>query len=419
MDLGTKLLKLNYLFICMISGYVHTQELINSTTNIRFEKITLLNAYITEGASFGDIDGDGHLDIIAGALWWKGPNFESSYAYAPIKKFPITGPGLEGYATNFFNFPGDFDGDGKTDLLLIGIPGSDGKWVKRPGKNPIAADGSNPIEEPDYQFALKDVSHESPQMVNIIGDQREELLTFSEGQIILATPNSETNLPWKVLAISPKDVKRFPIFSHGLGAGDINGNGLIDVVEKSGWWEQPKNWDEKTLWKFHEYNFTIDPGGSQMMVFDVDGDGDNDIVTAVHAHGYGLSWYEQRSENHKIVFKKHEIMPSVPQKDNQKLSFSQLHALSAVDIDNDGILDIVTGKCYYAHNGRDPGAEDPAVLYWFKTFRNDDGTAEFIPHLIDSDSGVGRQIATGDVNGDGKADVAIANKKGVFLFIQQ
>jgi hypothetical protein len=89
------------------------------------------------------------------------------------------------------------------------------------------------------------------------------------------------------------------------------------------------------------------------------------------------------------------------------------------DIDNDGIADIVTGKCYYAHNGRDPGARDPAVLYWFKTLRNADGAAELVPHLIDDNSGVGRQITTGDLNGDGKMDIVTSNKKGVFAFIQK
>lgn len=52
--------------------------------------------------------------------------------------------------------------------------------------------------------------------------------------------------------------------------------------------------------------------------------------------------------------------------------------MTVADLDNDGILDIITGKSYYAHNGRDPGAEDPAVLYWFKTVRHTDGSVEFV-----------------------------------------
>jgi hypothetical protein len=59
------------------------------------------------------------------------------------------------------------------------------------------------------------------------------------------------------------------------------------------------------------------------------------------------------------------------------------------------------------------------VLYWFRTTRQKDGQVELTPHLIDDNSGVGCQISTGDINGDGKMDIAVSNKKGVFAFIQQ
>ena len=156
-----------------------------------------------------------------------------------------------------------------------------------------------------------------------------------------------------------------------------------------------------------------------MFAYDVDGDGDTDVVTAMNAHGYGLSWHEQITNIDGIGFKEHMVMTNLPKDNAYGVSFSQLHALSCIDMDNDGVLDIVTGKCYYAHNGRDPGAEEPAVLYWFKTVRNDDGSAELVPYKIDDNSGVGRQISTGDLNDDGKIDIVTANKKGVFVFIQK
>ena len=75
------------------------------STDVSFEKIVLFDNYISEGASIGDIDGDGNQDIVAGVLWWKGPDFKNRYAFAPLKVFPVTGPGLVGYSTNFFTFP--------------------------------------------------------------------------------------------------------------------------------------------------------------------------------------------------------------------------------------------------------------------------------------------------------------------------
>jgi hypothetical protein len=43
----------------------------------------------------------------------------------------------------------------------------------------------------------------------------------------------------------------------------------------------------------------------------------------------------------------------------------------------------------------------------------------FVPHQIDDDSGVGRQIVARDVNGDGKVDIVTGNKKGAFVFVRE
>lgn len=377
-------------------------------TEVAFEKIQLLDAYITEGASIADINGDGHPDVVAGSLWWEGPDFKKSHAFAPFSHFSV-----KDYATNFFTFPGNFNTDQWLDILMLGMPGTDSQWVRNPGERPS---DTNKV----YVEAQKGVDNESPIMLDIIGDGQQELLAFSGGRIILGFPFGEDGKQWKTLAISPHDPDRFQQFGHGLGAGDINQDGRMDVLEKSGWWEQPENWDEQTPWKFHEYLFSPEQGGAQMYAYDVDGDGDMDVVTSMNAHGYGFSWHEQLvTAEGGISFKEHPIMTDSPADNPYGVAFSQLHALALADVDKDGIPDIVTGKCYYAHSGHDPGAEDPAVLYWFKTTRHPDGGVDFVPHLIDDNSGVGRQLSTGDLNDDGKIDIAVGNKKGVFIFIQK
>ena len=385
-------------------------------TSVSFKKTQILDKFISEGASIGDIDADGQLDIVSGSLWWQGPEFRKSHAFAPVKYFPIKGPGITGYSTNFLSFTSHLTADKWIDIIRVSLPGLPGDWIMNPGENPLPPD--NTKHNCTHGKSQEDICNESPQFLDLIGDDKPELLAYSHGQITLALPNSDPNKPWQVLPISAKD-KRFHKYAHGLGAGDINGDRLPDILEKAGWWQQPENWDRKSPWPFHPYPFAHQQGGAQMFAFDIDGDGDNDVITALNAHAYGLAWYEQVKDGNKITFKKHNVMTDKPEGNPYGVCFSQLHAMACVDIDGDGIKDIVTGKRYFAHNGRDPGAHDPAVIYWFRTTRHQDGSVEFTPHLIDNDSGVGCQVATGDLNKDGKIDIVIGNKKGVFAFIQQ
>ena len=98
-------------------------------------------------------------------------------------------------------------------------------------------------------------------------------------------------------------------------------------------------------------------------------------------------------------------------------SFSQAHTVCLADIDGDGLKDFVTGKRYYAHCGRDEGADEPAVLYWYE-LRREGGRPVWTRHTIDNDSGAGLNFEVTDVDGDGLLDVVIANKKGAFYFRQ-
>jgi hypothetical protein len=62
----------------------------------------------------------------------------------------------------------------------------------------------------------------------------------------------------------------------------------------------------------------------------------------------------------------------------------------------------------------------PAVLYWFKTARGGEpGKAGFYPYQIHDDSGVGTQVEAADIDGDGKPDIVVGNKKGTFVHLQR
>ena len=196
-----------------------------------------------------------------------------------------------------------------------------------------------------------------------------------------------------------------------MGIGDVNGDGRLDLLEKNGWWEQPASLAGDPVWTFHQQ--PIGSGGSQMYAYDVNGDGLNDIITALAAHGFGLAWYEQSREGGEIKFREHIIMNKEPKENKYGVKFSELHAIDLVDMDGDGLKDIVTGKRFWSH-GRtgDPDRNDAAVLYWFKLARGADKSVDFVPYLIDNESGVGTQVVAGDINGDGLPDIVVGQQEG-------
>ncbi len=368
-----------------------------------FHKLHLTPVFYSEGAHFGDFNRDGAMDVVSGPFWYAGPDFKQAHEYYEPRPYD-----KKGYSDNFFAFTDDINDDGWTDILIVGFPGKQAYWFE----NPQGESGHWPRHE-----AFDIVDNESPTFVDLTGDGKKELVFHTRGQFGWAGPDaSDPTKPWEFHRISPAgDYQRF---THGLGVGDVNGDGRRDILEKSGWFEQPANAAASdALWTRHDFAFS-GPGGAQMYAYDFDGDGDNDVLTSLWAHGYGLAWYENTRRGGQIEFKRHLIMGETPAENRYGLAFSQLHAVDLIDMDGDGLLDIVTGKRHWAHGGKDPGGDQPAVLYWFQTVRTEDGV-DFVPHQIDSDSGVGTQVVCGDVTGDGLADVVVGNKLGTFLHIHE
>jgi hypothetical protein len=389
-----------------------------------FKKIQLHDQFWSEGANFGDLNNDGKPDLIAGPWWWEGPDFKKRHEYSPakatfqLKLGPMTSvavPGFEGtlgskntYSDNFFAWTYDFNKDGWNDILIVGFPGQDTSWFE----NPHGKEGHWLRHQ-----TFDQTDNESPTFLDLTGDGKPELVCITKGQYGYAEADwKEPAKPWKFHPISPDN--KYGNFTHGMGVGDVNGDGKLDLLEKDGWWEQPGSLAGDPLWTLHKWPFGV--GGSQMYVYDVNGDGSNDIITGLAAHGFGLAWYEQYREEGQIKFKEHIIMNKEPGENKYGVKFSELHAIDLVDMDGDGLKDIVTGKRFWSH-GRtgDPDRNSAAVLYWFMLARGPDKSADWIPYLIDNDSGVGTQVVAGDINGDGLPDVVVGNKKGAFIHLQE
>ncbi|HEY0456212.1 MAG TPA: VCBS repeat-containing protein [Verrucomicrobiae bacterium] len=392
-----------------------------------FKKIQLTDKFWSEGANYGDFNHDGKMDVVSGPYWWEGPTFEKRHEYYPAKTtFKLKKPdgtqevveGFEGglgtnnaYSDNFFAFTYDFNKDGWDDILIIGFPGKEAFWYENP-KGKSASDGT---EHWPRHMAFDVVDNESPTFGDLTGDGKPEIICHSGGYLGYAEPDwSDPTKPWTFHKISPKGP--WQRFTHGYGYGDVNGDGRKDILEANGWWEQPKSLEGDPEWVKHSFKFGN--GGAQMHVYDVNGDGLNDVITSIEAHGYGLAWFEQVKDGENITFKEHRIMDRKPEQNKYGLKFSQMHAIDLIDMDGDGLKDIVTGKRFWAHGaGGDAEPNAPAVLYWFKLVRNKDKSVDWVPYLIDDNSGIGTQVVAGDLNRDKLPDIVVGNKKGTFVHI--
>ncbi len=371
---------------------------------VTFATTELSAEFLAEGAAIGDLNNDGAPDLVAGAVWYEGPTFTQRHELAEAVVFDT-----DTYSEFFLTFVDDVNRDGALDVIAIaalnGVMGTgeaNTHWYENPGVGALDQKWTKNVV---FDVA---VANESPIFADVTGDGVAELVFMTNQVLGYAARTDVATEPWVFTAVS--DALFATPYVHGLGVGDVNGDGLADIVEKSGWWEQRP---EGQAWVRHPVDFSLGgQGGAQMPVFDVDGDGDADVVTSLNAHGYGLAWFEQMSPD---VFVPHEILSQQAAAEN----VSQLHALVAADINADGLTDVVTGKRYFAHPSSrpDPGTSDPPMVLWFSL--NRDPSPAFIPHVVHDDSGVGCSFMASDVNADGKVDVFTTNKRGTFLHLQE
>lgn len=379
------------------------QDSVAGNSLSRFQHQHLTTTYFSEGIAVGDLNSDGHLDIVYGPYWFAGPDFKAQHEiFAPVAQ------PMEKYADHFFAWIYDFDGDGANDIFVVGFPGTPAHVYQNPGKG---------VGQWKKHQVFDWVSNESPQFTNIVGDQRPELVCTRGGMFGFAIIDWDNPLaPWKFYPVSEKITAER--FGHGLGVGDVNGDGLLDIIHAEGYFQQPAQGALDGRWQLHSHKFSSSYGGADMFAYDVDGDGLNDVITSEAAHDYGLSWYRQVKSGDQVDFQRQVIMGSHPSENRYGVLFTELHSLQLADIDGDGLKDLVTGKTYYSHHRQSPMWDAGAVVYWFKLVRGPDGV-DFLPYQIHAESGIGRQVTVADIDQDGKLDVATGGMLGANIMLQR
>jgi hypothetical protein len=393
-------------FAALLSVPPRAQETAGSPT-ITWKKTILDRTFRSEGVAVADVNRDGKIDILNGEAWYEAPDWKRH----EIRKLKDHGNPQHNYSQSFCCWAEDLNGDGYPDLIVIDFPGKPCYWFENPGSK-----GGHWKQHEIWHSAC----NETPLYTDLLGTGKRVLVMAWQpkgqeemGQMAYFTPGEDPTKSWVMHPVSVpsekgKEVPGTRRFSHGLGVGDVNGDGRPDVICTGGWWEQPEKPDGKTPWKFHPAN--LGDACADMHAYDLNGDGKPDILCS-SAHRFGIWAFEQRGG-------KDGASPTFLKRDLFRELLSETHAMVLADINGDGLKDFVTGKRWWSHGRAEPGADWPAMLYWFEASKRKDGSIAFTPRVIDTDSGVGTQFTVADVNGDGLLDVAVSNKKGTFLFEQ-
>ncbi|MFB3777191.1 MAG: FG-GAP-like repeat-containing protein [Bryobacteraceae bacterium] len=378
----------------------------------RFRMQRINDFYYAWSATAADFNRDGIMDVAAGPFYYLGPDYQVSREIYPSQPSAV---GRE-YTPAAVNFAYDYTGDGWPDIVV-----TDGRPMV------LYVNPKGELRRWDRFNVLPTASAEIAIFKDVDGDGKPDAVFSGRGGAICwAAPDpAKPTEPWIIHQVSSQSYGT--LGQHGIGAGDINGDGRTDIVSTFGWWEQPPKGTPEGPWPYHPVAFGRwprsggSPGGADMGVFDVNGDGLNDVVTSMEAHGWAVGWYEQkRDKGGAISFTEHVVMDDLSVKTAANVAFSQPHATTYADVDGDGMLDLIVGKRVFSHleSYQDPDPYGPDVVYWFRIVRNAKapGGAEFRPELIHNHSGAGSAIFAGDLNKDGAVDIVTSAIRGTFIF---
>ncbi len=387
---GAVLLGFLILSAAALGGYLTTRP-----PEVPFEKHTI-DLGSSESAAIADINGDGRLDIVSGENWYEAPSWTKHHFRDILFS--------NNYIDDLSTVALDVNEDGHVDLITSGWFRQKLDWWENPG----TANGTwrDHVIETGYPIEftfLVDLDND--------GKADEILPQFGNEKAPLAWYERDHHGGIIKHVVSPRS------YGHGIGVGDVNGDGRNDILTQSGWFEAPP--DPRTgEWKFHPDWQLGDLGF--IHVADVNGDGLPDIVTSM-AHNYGIFWMEQKPGH---SWEKHMIDDS----------WSQAHATTLIDLRagaagaaygaRSKTLGILTGKRFMAHNGNDPGSHEPLGVYWYERLvvpnekSPEKTTIEWVKHVIDygGRTGGGMQIPVADLDGDGDLDFVVAGKSGLFWF---
>ena len=332
------------------------------------KKCVALERYESAGAF--DVNGDGKPEIVSGAYWYENCDIRGRHIIGDVAAYGE-------YYDDFSTIPMDINGNGRLDFITGGWWGDTLRWRENPG-------------DPKTPWPEHIIAHtgnvETTRAWDVDGDGELEVVPNTPGGPLVV---------YKLITWNGKGTGRFTahkIWSmpqgHGLGFGDVNGDGRGDFIFCNGWLQAPAD-PYQGSWTFHQ-EFDLGTASVPILVVDLNGDGVNELIVG-QAHGYGLDWYQQHVQTDGTRrWTKHPIDPFNAQ--------------------------LITGKRWRAHLGHDAGSFDDYGIFYFKW-----NGESFSKQVIDyGKPGVGKgcgiHFALADLSGHGRLDLVAPGKDGLYFY---
>lgn len=203
----------------------------------------------------------------------------------------------------------------------------------------------------------------------------------------LTTSGIAADKPWK------KHVVHEGEHCNTAVAADFTGDGKPDIISNSGGKTRlfvAPAWTEHVIDETKGHNFIHSEH------FDVDGDGDEDFIGARYQPGL-VAWLECPDDPTAGVWKVRVADQEI----------NGIHGLLKGDVDGDGKVDLLA-------NSAQPTGAFPNSGAWLKVPKNPRKARSWQRNIFARNDapGLSHYLGIGDVNGDGRADIAMGAKGG-------